>query len=106
MTSAHIIVYITVPSQEVGLKIADTLLQNRLVACVNIIPEITSIYHWQGSIEQDEELLLIAKTRATLFDALSASIKNIHPYDVPEIIATPIITGSKEYLAWIDAETS
>ena len=106
MAYAHIIVYITVPSREVGRQIADALLESKLVACVNIIPEISSIYHWQDSIEQDEELLLIAKTRTALFDRLATTVKRIHPYDVPEVIAMPIVAGSNEYLTWIDVETT
>ena len=106
MEYAHIIVYITVPSREVGQQIADALLEGKLVACVNIISEISSIYHWQGSIEQDDELLLIAKTRAALFDRLATTVKRIHPFDIPEVIAMPIVAGSNEYLAWIDEETT
>jgi periplasmic divalent cation tolerance protein len=105
MLYAHIIVFITVPSREVGQQIADTLLESRLAACVNIVPQITSIYHWQGAIHQDDEFLLIAKTKASLFDALATAVKNHHPYDVPEVIAMPIISGSKEYLTWIATET-
>jgi periplasmic divalent cation tolerance protein len=106
MDYAHIIVYITVPSREVGQQIAETLLEGKLVACVNIIPEISSIYHWQSAVEQDDELLLIAKTRTALFDRLATTVKRIHPYEVPEVIAMPIVSGSNEYLAWIDLETT
>jgi periplasmic divalent cation tolerance protein len=105
MQYTHIIVFITVPSREVGQQIADTLLEKRLAACVNIVPQITSIYHWQGTVNQDDELLLTAKTKATLFDTLAATVNNHHPYDVPEVIAMPIVYGFKEYLAWIDTET-
>ena len=100
-----IVVYITVPSWEVGKQIANNLVECSLAACVNIIPGITSIYHWQGAVQQDSELLLIAKTRAELFDSLASTVKKIHPYDVPEVIAIPIIAGSNEYLAWIREET-
>jgi periplasmic divalent cation tolerance protein len=106
MAYAHIIVFITVPSREVGQQIAETLLESKLVACVNIIPGISSIYHWQDAIEQDDEILLIAKTRAAHFDRLATTVKRVHPYDVPEVIAMPIVAGSNEYLAWIDMETT
>jgi len=106
MTYAHIVVYITVPSKEAGQQIATVLLASRLAACVNIIPNITSIYHWQGAINQDDELLLIAKTRAELFETLATKVKEVHPYEVPEVIAMPIVAGTKEYLAWIDTETT
>jgi len=106
MTSSHIVVYITVPSWEVGHQIADALLESRIVACVNILPQITSIYRWESAINSDEELLLIAKTRTTHFNALATTVRRIHPYEVPEVIAIPIVAGSKEYLTWIDSETA
>ena len=106
MQYSHLVVYITVPSREVGQEIANVLVEGKLAACVNIVPGISSIYHWQGDIEQDDELLLIAKTRGVFFDRLASTVKRIHPYDVPEVIALPIIAGSNEYLAWIDVETA
>jgi len=105
MQNAHIVVYITVPSQEVGLQIANMLVENNLAACVNILPGVMSIYQWQGQLQQDDELLLIAKTRSGSFDQLASAVKKAHPYDVPEIIALPIVAGSNEYLTWIDEET-
>jgi periplasmic divalent cation tolerance protein len=106
MLYSHLIVFITVPTLEVGQQIANILVESNLAACVNIVPRVTSIYHWQGEVEQADELLLIAKTRTTLFDKLATAIKRIHPYDVPEVVAMPIIAGSNEYLAWINDETS
>jgi periplasmic divalent cation tolerance protein len=106
MLYSHLIVFITVPTLEVGQQIANILVESNLAACVNIVPGVTSIYHWQGEVEQADELLLIAKTRTTLFDKLATAIKRIHPYDVPEVVAMPIIAGSNEYLAWINDETS
>jgi periplasmic divalent cation tolerance protein len=102
----QVVVFITVPTQEVGSQIARALVGSKLAACVNILPGISSVYSWQGAIQQDDELLLVAKTRTTLFDQLAAAVKKIHPYDVPEVIALPILTGSKEYLAWINQETA
>jgi len=106
MMPSHIVVMITVPSREVGEQIGSALVERRLAACVNIVPGIASIFHWQGNVENDNELLLIAKTRGDLFNRLATSVKQIHPYDVPEVIAVPIIAGSNEYLAWIDTETA
>jgi periplasmic divalent cation tolerance protein len=106
MQYSHLVVYITVPSRDVGLEIAKILVEGKLAACVNIVPGISSIYHWQGEIEQDDEFLLIAKTPAAHFNRLSSTVKRVHPYDVPEVIALPIIAGSNEYLAWIDEETT
>jgi periplasmic divalent cation tolerance protein len=106
MFDNQLVVWITVPSRDVGLKIAKELVENRLAACVNILPGILSVYQWQGKIEQGDELLLLAKTRSSLFDKLSVAVKHIHPYDVPEVIAMPIVAGSNEYLAWINDETA
>src|SRR4030065_104395 len=103
--TGHIIVYITVPSPEEGEKIAKTLVEKRLVACVNIVSGLSSIYHWQGKICDEKELLLVAKTRDSLFKRLEHEVKSIHSYKVPEIIALPIVKGSKEYLDWIYENT-
>ena len=105
MQYAHIVVYITVPSLEVGEQIANMLVESKLAACVNILPGVVSVYQWQGEVHQDEEHLLIVKTRADNFDQLATEVKRNHPYDVPEIIALPIVAGSNEYLAWINGET-
>lgn len=102
----YILVFITVPSAEVAQDIATLLVDDNLAACVNIVPGIRSIYCWQEAVQEDEELLLIAKTRSTLFDRLATTVKRVHPYDVPEVIALPILAGSNEYLAWIDTVTN
>lgn len=103
--TGHIIVYITVPSPEEGKKIAKALVEKRLAACVNIVPGLRSIYHWQEKLCDEKELLLIAKTRDSLFERLEHEVKSIHSYKVPEIIALPIVKGSKEYLDWIYENT-
>jgi periplasmic divalent cation tolerance protein len=102
----HIIILITVPSQEVGERIAHALLDQRLAACVNILPRVHSLYRWEGKTNIDQELLLVVKSRAELFDdQLVPAVKAIHPYEVPEIIALPVVMGSASYLDWIDQET-
>jgi periplasmic divalent cation tolerance protein len=106
MRFEHILVFITVPSQEVAQQIANTLMESNLAACVNIIPGISSIYHWQGGVEQDSELLLIVKTKKALFEQLETMVISNHPYDLPEIIAMPIVLGSEDYLNWIENETA
>ncbi len=98
----YIVVYITVPDFETGKKIAKTLVEEKLAACVNITSQINSIYFWQGNIEDDTEHLLIIKTRKDVFEKLENRVKELHPYTVPEIIAMPIVLGSKDYLNWID----
>lgn len=101
-----IVVLITAPSEEVGRGIAQALLDNKLAACVNIVAPINSLYLWQGDINDDEEVLLIVKSRAELFEqGLIPAVKEVHPYDVPEIIALPILLGDQDYLDWIEAET-
>ncbi|PWH20950.1 MAG: hypothetical protein DDG58_00265 [Ardenticatenia bacterium] len=107
MTEAtHVVVLITAPSREVGRQIADSLLEKRLVACVNMIAPIESRYLWKEEHCTDEEVLLLAKTRADLFtEQLVPTVRSIHPYEVPEIIALPILMGSTDYLAWIDEST-
>ena len=102
----QVVVFITVPSREVAQQIANLLVESNLAACVNIIPGISSIYQWQGEVEQDSELLLVAKTQRALFDQLVAAVVKNHPYDVPEVIALPIVAGSEEYLTWIRNETA
>jgi periplasmic divalent cation tolerance protein len=106
MENSFIVVLVTVPSQEVGEKIANSLIEKRLAACVNISGPIQSFYTWEGTINQDEERLLIVKTRADIFEEkFIIVVQSIHPYEVPEIIALPIVMGSKNYLDWMDEET-
>ncbi len=107
MTFQAIVVLITAPSEEVGQQIANLLLEKKLAACVNIIPAVQSFFLWQGKACQEQEALLVVKTRAELFeDRLVPAVKEAHPYDVPEIIALPVVMGSKEYLDWVEEETS
>lgn len=103
--TGHIVVFITVPSPEEGKKIAKALVEKRLAACVNIVPGLRSIYRWEGKICDDKELLLIAKTTEGLLKVLEQEVKSLHSYKVPEIIALPIVNGSRDYLEWIDENT-
>lgn len=106
MTAEYIIVYITAPNEDEAAKIARALVEESLAGCVNIIRGIRSIYRWQGKIEDEEEALLIAKTRGELFAKLEEKVKKIHPYSVPEIIAVPVLRGQKDYLDWLSACTA
>lgn len=99
------VVFCTVPSEEVAEKIAKIVVEKRVGACVNIIKQIRSIYFWQGKVEDDSELLLIIKTSSQAFQELKETIRQNHPYKVPEIIAIPIIEGSESYLEWIEEVT-
>ncbi|WP_414469888.1 divalent-cation tolerance protein CutA [Methanobacterium sp. ACI-7] len=97
-------VYITTSSKEESKNIGKTLVEERLAACVNIVPSIESIYLWKGKIEDDEESLLIAKTKQDNIDKIIKRVKEIHSYETPAILAIPIITGSKDYLDYLDSE--
>lgn len=101
----YVLILITVPSMDVGKQIAHQLIINRLAACANILPGITSIYTWQGRVNEDQELLLLVKTREVLIDSVIGAVKDVHPYDLPEIIALPITGGDKAYLEWIAGST-
>lgn len=94
-----ILVMITAPSEGTAREIAHVLLEKKLAACVNLVPSIRSLYSWGGAVNDDDEILLIVKSRAALFeDQLVPEVRKIHPYDVPEIIAVPIVMGSQSYL--------
>ena len=106
MNTQHLVVFITVPSVRVGQEIADALVDQRLAACVNILSPMHSIYLWQGKKQSEDETLLIVKTTADVFsEKLVPAVHQVHPYEVPEIIALPIIYGSEKYLDWIDENT-
>lgn len=100
----YIQVATTVATEEDAGAIAGLLVEKRLAACVQVLGPMTSHYRWQGKIETAGEYLCLAKSRATLYPEIEAAIKSIHPYEVAEIIAMPIIAGSKQYLAWLGAE--
>jgi len=89
----------------VAERIAATVVGERLAACVNIVPGLTSIYRWEGQVQRDAELLLLIKTRQAIYPLLESRIRALHPYQVPEIIALPIQAGSAAYLNWIAANT-
>jgi periplasmic divalent cation tolerance protein len=98
----YIVVLVTAPSKDVGRDVALALLEQKLAACVNVVPSIASLYTWEGELRSDEEVLLVIKTVAAAFDALTAAVRAVHPYEVPEIIALSIVAGSQDYLDWID----
>jgi periplasmic divalent cation tolerance protein len=106
MDNQPIIVFITAPSKEIGKQIATALVEEKLAACVNILGPVNSIYAWDGKIIDDEEVLLIAKSRSGLFDnRLVPAVQAIHPYEIPEIIALPVALGLHSYLEWVLHET-
>ena len=95
------IAFVTVPNKDVGEKIAGGLVSAKLAACVNIIPGVTSVYEWEGKIEQDSELILKIKTRTSRIPELTEFVKSNHPYDVCEVITTTIDSGNPQYLDWL-----
>ena len=101
----YIVVLITCSGKEEGERIADILLRERLAACVNIIPNLTSKFWWTGKIHVAEEALLVVKTKKSALGRLIKQVKAGHQYSNPEIIALPIIGGSKEFTRWIEDET-
>lgn len=101
-----VVVYVTTSSLEEGRAIGRHLVEERLAACVNLLPGMESIYRWQGGIETAQETVLIAKTRAVLVDQLNARVRELHSYDCPCVVALPIAAGNPAYLRWIGAETT
>ena len=102
--SAYIVLSTTTSNSEEAHKIAEVLLSQRKAACVNIVPGVSSLFWWQDKLDSAQESLLIIKTKASLLNQVVTLIREIHSYEVPEIIALPIIGGNKDYLEWIDKE--
>ena len=99
-----IVILATCASAEEAHRIASELIARRLAACVNLLPPVRSIYHWKGAVEEGEETLMIIKSARARFDEVRDTIARLHSYDLPEIIAIPIVDGAASYLAWIDRE--
>uniref|UniRef100_A0A0E0M747 Uncharacterized protein n=1 Tax=Oryza punctata TaxID=4537 RepID=A0A0E0M747_ORYPU len=104
-TVPSIVVYVTVPNKTAGKKLAESIISEKLAACVNIVPGIESVYWWEGKVQTDAEELLIIKTRESLLEALTEHVKANHEYDVPEVIALPIKGGNLKYLEWLKNST-
>ncbi len=100
----YIVIFVTAPENEAA-ELARTLVEERLVACVNIVPGLRSFYWWQGKIEDEPEVLCIMKTRRELFESLRDRVRELHSYEVEEIIALPILAGNLPYLDWIKENT-
>ena len=100
----HIVIFITASSDDEAQRITKLLLEQRKVACINIVSGVDSRFWWKGKIDSARESLLVIKTRASVFQKVMELVKTIHSYEVPEIIALPIIEGNDAYLKWIDAE--
>jgi periplasmic divalent cation tolerance protein len=101
---AYVILFITTGADEEAQLISRVLLEQKKAACVNIVPEVNSLFWWRDNIESSQEGLLVVKTRASLVDEIVQLVKGIHSSDVPEIIALPVVGGSRDYLDWIGKE--
>jgi len=95
----------TAPDEEVAATLARTLVEERLAACVNVIPGARSIYRWEGALQDDSEVVLVIKSQRNRSGALAARIKDLHPYELPEVVVLPVSGGSEPYLDWIATET-
>jgi periplasmic divalent cation tolerance protein len=100
------IVLTTAPDAACGERIARALVDERLAACVNVVPGMRSIYRWEGAVQEEAEVLLVAKTRADRVAELEARVRALHPYEVPEVIALPVEAGSAAYVRWVREESA
>lgn len=100
----NVVIFITTSTDEEAHKVAEALLEHRKAACVNIVPKVNSLFWWHDKIESSKESLVIIKTRESVLEDIIGLIKEIHSYDVPEIIALPIVGGNRDYLTWVKNE--
>jgi periplasmic divalent cation tolerance protein len=101
-----VLVYTTCPTKEVAKRIGGELVRNRLVACANILPAMQSIYVWQEALHEDDEVVMLLKTRRTLAARIVVEIERLHPYDTPAVLVIPIDGGSQPFMDWIGANTA
>ena len=97
-------VYATAASEDEATRIAEALVAERLVACVNVLPSVTSVYRWKGEVCRDTEVALLAKTTADRFDRVAASIRELHSYETPCVVAWPIAAGDPDYASWVRSQ--
>jgi periplasmic divalent cation tolerance protein len=95
-----VVVFVTTPADDAS-RIAHHLVDNRLAACVNIVPEVRSVYRWEDNVEEDRECLLVIKTTKLMYETVSSAVREVHPYSVPEVIAVPVVDGYDGYLRWV-----
>ena len=102
--SAYLVLLVTVASSEEAHRITNELLRRRKAACVNIVPGVSSFFWWQGKLDSAQESILIIKTKASFLDEIVALVRELHSYEVPEIVALPVVGGNQEYLEWVGKE--
>jgi periplasmic divalent cation tolerance protein len=100
-----VIIFTNLPDREAAVGLAQALVAKQLAACVNVLPECTSVYRWRGAVENAREVPVLVKTRAARYAEVEAAIRSLHPYELPEIIAVPVVRGLDGYLRWIAGET-
>ena len=105
MNSKAIIIFCTCPDDSTARQLAESLVQEKLAACVNITAPITSVYRWQGKINSDSEAMLLIKSTEAAYPRLEKRLREQHPYELPEIIAVPVKTGLNDYLEWVEENT-
>ena len=103
MGADFLVVLCTCPDEATASRIARTLVQEGLAACANAVPGVTSIYRWQGEIHEDREVLLLIKSNASAWSVMEPRLRELHPYELPEVVAVPIVRGSAAYLGWLEA---
>lgn len=101
-----VIVLTNLPDRAAALRLASALIEQRLAACVNVLGECTSVYRWNGAVENAAEVPVLIKTRAGRYAEVEATIRSLHPYELPEIVAVPVVRGFDQYLNWVAAETT
>jgi periplasmic divalent cation tolerance protein len=103
---SHIVVLTTLPDAEAAQAFVRQLVDQRVIACGTVLGRATSVFRWQGAVEEAAEVQVVLKTRRALWDRLEAAVRDAHPYEVPELVALPVAAGSEAYLAWVSAETA
>lgn len=106
MNPKSLIVLCTCPDEATAERLAGSLVQEQLAACVNAVPGVTSTYRWEGKVQQDREVLLLIKSTESAYGRLEARIRELHPYELPETVAVPIVRGSRAYLRWLQEAAS
>jgi len=101
-----VIVLTNLPDRAAALRLANALVEQKLAACVNVLAECASVYRWNGAVKTATEVPVLIKTRAGRYAEVEAVIRSLHPYELPEIIAVPVVRGSEEYLQWVAGETT
>ena len=104
--SDTLLVFTNLPDREAALELAHGLIERRLAACVNVLDGCTSVYRWKGDIEEADEVPVLVKTRTARYEELEAAIRELHPYELPEIVAVPVVHGLPDYLDWVGEETA